>query len=64
LCAILRLCDVIGWSAKEAAAQPLMRETAALLARELPDARALVLAGATHGLVPEKLVPPLLDHYA
>ena len=41
------------------AAPPFMRETATVLARTVPDGRALVLEGATHDLVPEVLVPPL-----
>jgi pimeloyl-ACP methyl ester carboxylesterase len=45
------------------AAPPFMRETAQALAREMPDARALVLDGATHDLVPERLAPPLLDFF-
>jgi pimeloyl-ACP methyl ester carboxylesterase len=42
------------------AAPPFMRETAAALARAMPDARALVLEGATHDLVPDVIAPPLL----
>jgi hypothetical protein len=40
-----------------------MRETAAELARAVPDGRALVLETATHDLVPELLAPPLLRFY-
>lgn len=43
---------------------PFMRETAAALARALPDGRALVLEHATHDLVPEVLAPPLLEFFA
>ena len=46
------------------AAPPFMRETAEMVARTVPDGRALVLEGATHDLVPEVLAPPLLDFYA
>ncbi|HUQ06605.1 MAG TPA: alpha/beta hydrolase [Kofleriaceae bacterium] len=45
-------------------APPFMRETAEALAREMPDARALVLDGATHDLVPDVLAPPLLRFFA
>jgi pimeloyl-ACP methyl ester carboxylesterase len=45
-------------------APPFMRETAEALAREMPDARALVLEGATHDLVPDVLAPPLLAFFA
>jgi pimeloyl-ACP methyl ester carboxylesterase len=45
-------------------APPFMRETAEALAREMPDARARVLEGATHDLVPDVLAPPLLDFFA
>jgi pimeloyl-ACP methyl ester carboxylesterase len=41
---------------------PFMRETAAALARAVPDGRARVLEGATHDLVPEMLVP-VLDEF-
>ncbi len=44
-------------------APPFMRETAETLAREMPDARALVLDGATHDLVPDVLAPPLLRFF-
>jgi pimeloyl-ACP methyl ester carboxylesterase len=43
---------------------PFMRETAEAVARAVPDGRALVLANATHDLVPEWLAPPLLQFYA
>jgi pimeloyl-ACP methyl ester carboxylesterase len=46
------------------AAPPFMRATAEALAREMPDARALVLDGATHDLVPDVLAPPLLTFLA
>ena len=45
-------------------APPFMRETAEVLARALPDGRALVLEQATHDLVPEVLAPPLLQFLA
>jgi pimeloyl-ACP methyl ester carboxylesterase len=45
------------------AAPPFMRATAEALAREMPDARALVLDGATPHLVPERLAPPLLEFF-
>ncbi len=44
-------------------APPFMRETAEMLAREMPAARALVLEGATHDLVPEVLARPLLEFF-
>lgn len=44
-------------------AHPFMRETAATLARTVPDGRALILDDATHDLVPEVLAPPLLRFY-
>ena len=44
-------------------AAPFMRDTAAELARLVPDGRALVLEAATHDLVPEILAPPLLELY-
>jgi pimeloyl-ACP methyl ester carboxylesterase len=40
-----------------------MRETAEVLAATLPQGRALVLAGATHDLVPEQLAPALFEHF-
>jgi len=43
---------------------PFMRETAEALASALPNGRALVLAGATHDLVPDVLAPPLLEFLA
>ncbi len=45
------------------AAPPFMRDTAEALARAMPRARALVLPGATHDLVPEVLAPPLFDFF-
>ena len=45
-------------------APPFMRETAEALAGALPDGRALILEGATHDLVPDVLVPPLVRFYA
>ena len=45
-------------------AAPFMRETAAELARLVPDGRALVLEAATQDLVPEVLAPPLLDFFS
>jgi pimeloyl-ACP methyl ester carboxylesterase len=45
------------------AAPPFMRDTAEALARAMPDARALVLEGATHDLVPELLTPPLVRFF-
>jgi pimeloyl-ACP methyl ester carboxylesterase len=45
------------------AAPPFMRETAEALAREMPDARAIVLEGATHDLVPDRLASPLLEFF-
>ena len=44
-------------------AAPFMRDTAVEVARLVPDGRALVLETATHDLVPEILVPPLLEFY-
>lgn len=45
-------------------APPFMRETAEALAAAVPRGRALVLADATHDLVPDVLAPPLLEHLA
>ena len=42
---------------------PFMRETAEVLARDLPDGRALVLAEATHDLVPAQLTPVLTEFF-
>jgi pimeloyl-ACP methyl ester carboxylesterase len=42
---------------------PFMRDTAEAVARLAPHGRALVLANATHDLVPELLAPPLLAFY-
>lgn len=46
------------------AAHPLMRASAEAIAAAVPGARALILEGATHDLVPEVLLPPLLAFYA
>lgn len=43
---------------------PFMRETAQVLARVMPNARAVVLENATHDLVPDVLAPPLVEFFA
>jgi pimeloyl-ACP methyl ester carboxylesterase len=45
-------------------AMPFMRETAEELARMLPDGRAMILANATHDLVPDVLAPPLVEFFS
>ena len=45
------------------ASPPVMRDTAASLARVLPDARAVTLDGATHDLDPARLGPLLANFF-